>query len=106
MLSHQAHWCACLWHLVASLTDGPDNWVRAYGIEDAGNFYRYTTSFYWAVMTLTTIGYGDVSAQNSTEQVFAAIIMLLGGGVYAYVVGGLRMVAHCFVAPYRLIFGL
>ncbi len=40
-------------------------------------------------MTLTTIGYGDVGSKNKTEQWVATLVMLLGGGMYAYVVGGI-----------------
>merc|ERR550514_2102525 len=83
-----SHWCACIWHLMGGVGE-ESNWITNKGLEGAPAYYLYTTSFYWAVMTLTTIGYGDVSAQNATEQLVAALIMLLGGGVYAYVVGGI-----------------
>ena len=65
------------------------NWITNKGLEGAPAYYLYTTSFYWAVMTLTTIGYGDVSAGNYVEQICASVIMLMGGGAYAYVVGGI-----------------
>mmetsp|Transcript_38242 Transcript_38242/g.96126 ORF Transcript_38242/g.96126 Transcript_38242/m.96126 type:complete len:685 (+) Transcript_38242:361-2415(+) len=38
----------------------------------------YVTSLYWSVTTMTTVGYGDISATNSGEM-FAAMAVMLGG---------------------------
>ena len=42
---------------------------------------------YWSVMTLTTIGYGDVVAKTHGERVLVIVCMIIGAGVYAYIVG-------------------
>jgi hypothetical protein len=39
------------------------------------------------VMTLTTIGYGDVTPHTEGELVFAIFAMALGASTYAYLVG-------------------
>ncbi|CAN0122506.1 unnamed protein product, partial [Hapterophycus canaliculatus] len=38
---------------------------------------RYLGSVYWALTTLTTVGYGDLSARTTEEQVRSAPIKLL-----------------------------
>jgi voltage-gated potassium channel len=42
---------------------------------------------YWAVVTLTTVGYGDISPQTPLGQAFAAIIMIVGYAIIAVPTG-------------------
>ncbi len=50
-----------------------------YVIEGASNgFTSIPASIYWAIVTLTTVGYGDISPVTPIGQTLAAIIMLLG----------------------------
>ena len=44
-------------------------------------------SVYWAVVTLTTVGYGDISPQTELGQFLAAIVMMLGYAVIAVPTG-------------------
>jgi len=59
-----------------------------YVIEGEGNgFTSIPVSIYWAVVTLTTVGYGDISPQTSLGQVLASIVMILGYGIIAVPTG-------------------
>jgi voltage-gated potassium channel len=50
-----------------------------YVIEGADNgFTSIPKGFYWAVVTITTVGYGDISPQTVPGQAVAAFAMLLG----------------------------
>jgi voltage-gated potassium channel len=50
-----------------------------YTIEGPENgFTSIPLSVYWAIVTLTTVGYGDVSPQTPLGQLLANVIMLLG----------------------------
>ena len=49
--------------------------------------YGYFEALYWAIMTLTTVGYGDISAGNMTEMIYSSIIMIIGAIVYAIILG-------------------
>ena len=41
----------------------------------------YLTSIYWALTTMSTIGYGDIRAYNNTERVVSILVMLMGSVV-------------------------
>ena len=42
---------------------------------------------YWAIVTLTTVGYGDISPHTNLGQFLAAIVMILGYAVIAVPTG-------------------
>ena len=59
-----------------------------YVIEDAEHgFTSIPRSIYWAIVTLTTVGYGDISPHSSLGQAIAAVIMILGYGIIAVPTG-------------------
>jgi len=59
-----------------------------YIIEEPKNgFTSIPKSIYWAVVTLTTVGYGDIAPQTSLGQGISAIIMILGYGIIAVPTG-------------------
>ena len=50
-----------------------------YVVEGAeSGFTSIPKSMYWAIVTLTTIGYGDISPQTPLGQALASVIMLIG----------------------------
>lgn len=50
-------------------------------------FTSIPKSVYWAVVTLTTVGYGDLSPQTGAGQALAALIMILGYSIIAVPTG-------------------
>ena len=50
-------------------------------------FSDIPTSMWWAIVTLTTVGYGDVFPVTPLGKVFAAIIAVLGIGMFALPTG-------------------
>ena len=47
---------------------------------------RYAIALYFAVFTLTSVGYGDIAAQNRVEFFFAAIIIAFGAIFWGYII--------------------
>lgn len=54
---------------------------------EANGFTSIPTSIYWAVVTLTTVGYGDISPKTDLGQTLAACIMILGYAILAVPTG-------------------
>jgi potassium voltage-gated channel Eag-related subfamily H protein 7 len=98
------HWIACAWKLVLDLEAGASDpclftpeealkygdlpWVADSGYCSLMNFDLYVVTFYWAVTTISTIGYGDAANPNTTaERMMGVLCMIVGSGFYAYVLG-------------------
>jgi len=96
-----SHWFACLWYITAYIEDAPTNWLTAGGFQDYNTFEFYIASWYFSVMTMSTIGYGDISPVTSIERVVACIMMLVGAGIYAYVVGSITTTVQSMEAATR-----
>lgn len=54
---------------------------------EARGFTSIPRSIYWAIVTLTTVGYGDISPQTSLGQTLASVVMILGYGIIAVPTG-------------------
>jgi hypothetical protein len=101
-----SHWLACLLRLIPdmeqqTLANGePNSWMTSYTLMDCSEDApcpisealpgeQYAVALYWSVMTLTTVGYGDVVAKTTGERILFVVCMILGGSCYAYIVGTL-----------------
>lgn len=59
-----------------------------YLVEGPANGYTsIPTAVYWAIVTLTTVGYGDISPRTPLGQVIASVVMILGYGILAVPTG-------------------
>lgn len=59
-----------------------------YFVEGPPNgFTSIPRSMYWAIVTLTTVGYGDISPQTPLGQLLSSMIMILGYGIIAVPTG-------------------
>ena len=61
---------------VMYIVEGPEN-----------GFSSIPESIYWAIVTLTTVGYGDISPQTPLGKAIASVIMIIGYGVIAVPTG-------------------
>jgi len=87
-----SHWQACLWGLGSSFMQG-DTWITAYeaaeGCPEEGcdGFEVYAAALYWSMMTVTSVGYGEMLPVNTAERVICSVLMLVSGCVWTYVLG-------------------
>lgn len=93
-----AHWFACIWHLIAVYEsyDVPNTWLRMYGVQDEDWSIRYVYSIYWAITTMVTVGYGDVTPCTPTEKIYAIVCMLLACGIFGYIMNRIGSIFSSF----------
>ena len=83
-----AHWIGCIYHYIAAIESvfyGVDNWVDSKDLNQENASYRYVISLYWAMQTVVTVGYGDVSPVTKAETWYVIFAMLVGVGVFSYI---------------------
>lgn len=54
---------------------------------DPSGFTSIPRGIYWAIVTLTTVGYGDIAPHTSFGQFLASMVMILGYGIIAIPTG-------------------
>jgi hypothetical protein len=69
------HLVACGWIWLGSGTAGPSD----------DKVFEYGRAVYWAITTLATVGYGDISAKTLPQMAFASLTMVVGVGFFGYV---------------------
>ena len=57
-------------------------------------FSSIPQSVYWAIVTLTTVGYGDIAPQTPAGQALASIVMILGYSIIAIPTGIVTVEMH------------
>ncbi|KAI3855035.1 hypothetical protein MKX03_018429 [Papaver bracteatum] len=79
------YWMAIHYH------DKHKTWLGAQigNFEDISIWKRYTYSLYWTITTLTTVGYGDLHAVNTTEKIANTFFMFFNIGLTAYLIGNM-----------------
>jgi len=54
---------------------------------EANGFTSIPRSIYWAIVTMTTVGYGDISPNTALGQALAAVVMVMGFAIIAVPTG-------------------
>ncbi|KAM0934958.1 putative cyclic nucleotide-binding domain, potassium channel, voltage-dependent, EAG/ELK/ERG [Dioscorea sansibarensis] len=92
------HCAGCFYYLLAARYHDPQmTWIGASMPDflERSLWIRYVTSMYWSITTLTTVGYGDLHAQNTREMIFDIVYMLFNLGLTAYLIGNMtNLVVH------------
>ena len=83
----------CLWYIVcksiyedqAYIKSSKKTFYSEYNLYNEKSRKKLILCCYFVLTALTTVGYGDINAQNDEERVFGIVMMLVGVAVFSYV---------------------
>lgn len=85
---------ACTWFGIARVYGFEHTWIEKAGLEHKADFGNYVASLYFVVQSMTTVGYGDISASNTIERLTAIAFMLIGVLLFLAVI---KMLTEVFI---------
>ena len=80
-----AHYVGCGFHFVGVYEEG-DSWLKRFGFSEQSIVDQYVASIYWAIITMNTIGYGDITAITTMERLYVIVMTIISGGIFAFVI--------------------
>ena len=99
-----AHALGCFFYLFF-VPDYDSNWMYAYraDLRIADDWTRYVTAMYWATISITTMGYGDIVPVTHSERIFCIVVALVGAVVFSYCMGTITSLVNSVTgADYRI----
>jgi hypothetical protein len=84
------HIISCFWYYSSRIEKfHPETWVVRNGYVDKDIGTIYIASIYWAITTISTVGYGDISATTNLEKLISIIWMMFGLYFFSFTIGSL-----------------
>jgi hypothetical protein len=94
------HIVACLWIFSARFNGNHNDpnfcieeagtWICQGDFNSLPDWKLYFTAIYFIMSTITTVGYGDIAANNSAEDIICIIIMIVGVLTFSFATGSLQ----------------
>ncbi|XP_059206694.1 potassium voltage-gated channel subfamily H member 8 [Centropristis striata] len=114
MFALLAHWMACIWYIIgkmemeANAFNWDIGWLHELGKRLESPYYAiggvngtssgpairsvYIASLYFTLSSLTSVGFGNVSANTDIEKIFSICVMLIGALMHALVFGNVTAI--------------
>ena len=101
-----AHLLRCFWFMVGINSSAGDDleftWLERYDRWSTGSpmsvgvWEQYLIAVYWALTTLTTVGYGDITPVNDAERGYALFSQLTSALVFGYLISNVTSMVSSF----------
>ncbi|EAR88854.2 cation channel family protein (macronuclear) [Tetrahymena thermophila SB210] len=81
-----AHVACCIFLLIGQFErdNNKDNWIDKYNYSNYTVIELYLTSFYFIIISICTVGYGDIAPCTIIEREFIILVALISTNITAY----------------------
>lgn len=98
------HTAACIFIFLGQVSAPDPNWIAQFCENCLSQWEIYFRAIYYCVVTMATVGYGDVYPTNSVERSFAIVWMLFGIAFYAFLISFTNKLLTPKTSPATLLF--
>ncbi|XP_051791994.1 potassium voltage-gated channel subfamily H member 8 [Erpetoichthys calabaricus] len=121
MFALVAHWMACIWYVIGRMEMDANNpftwdigWLHELGKRLESPYFNnntrggptirsaYIASLYFTLSSLTSVGFGNVSANTDAEKIFSICTMLIGALMHALVFGNVTAIIQRMYSRWSL----
>jgi len=96
MVLFVANLSGCAWHFLAKWEINnlkvQNTWLEFVKIENDNWQIKYVNSLYFSIVTMVTVGYGDICPQNTIEKGFSINMIILSCGFFAYALNSVGII--------------
>lgn len=64
-----------------------ESWIINADLVDANAIDAYICAMYFSLVTVITLGYGDINAITEGEKIFTILILIVACGFFSYILG-------------------
>jgi fatty acid desaturase len=80
------YFIGCFWYFYCNVEEEV-TFITMNQLDKKDDMYKLIVSCYYALTTLSTVGYGDYYPVSSRERIVAVVIMLGGVAFFSYIMG-------------------
>lgn len=83
------YFIGCIWFLFCDIYNDsePNSFIKKNELDKEDQTHQLIISCYYALTTLSTVGYGDYYPISNNERIIAVVIMLGGVAFFSYIMG-------------------
>ena len=83
------HITSCFFIFLANFRNTDINWIIINDLQNTDNLTVYIASLYYNIVTIYTVGYGDIVPVNMREKFYVIVLMLIGSLMFSYAISSL-----------------
>ena len=87
-----SHIASCFFIFIGFTTLNDLNWINYANLSECSNFDLYIASLYYILVTIFTVGYGDILPINTWEKLTMIVFMFVGSLLYSYAISSLSTI--------------